>query len=247
MAKKSLRELNLTHSASGHLISVYYPPHYKWNGSQSPVLLIGGVHGDEPEGVALVEQFLDWCDQKCLDLDKKNALKKTVPWLIITCLNPDGYKANPQERTNSNGVDLNRNFPSSDWSADVRAPRYNPGSKPNSESEVKALVALIETEKPKLIIHCHSYSPACVIFTGEKGKYAADVLAKSSGYPAKPDIGYPTPGSLGQYAGADRSIPVICVEEAEGVEPQKIWQHFGPGLSELFLEGIERSAGKNAP
>ena len=33
--------------------------------------------------------------------------------LFIPCLNPDGMSKNT--RTNSNGVDLNRNFPTKNW------------------------------------------------------------------------------------------------------------------------------------
>ena len=57
------------------------------------ILIVGVVHGDEPQGKYLIEKYQE----------------KETPLLFIPCLNPDGLSANT--RTNANGVDLNRNFP----------------------------------------------------------------------------------------------------------------------------------------
>ena len=40
----------------------------------------------------------------------------------------------------------------------------------------------------------------------------AEAMAKTSGYPVVEDIGYPTPGSFGTYAGKIRQIPVVTLE-----------------------------------
>ncbi|MEK6554580.1 MAG: DUF2817 domain-containing protein, partial [Bdellovibrionota bacterium] len=77
---------------------------------QRPVLFMGGVHGDEPEGVALAESLLEW-----LKSDSVSAKKTRLPWALIPCLNPDGYLRGV--RWNGNKVDLNRNYPSTDWSS----------------------------------------------------------------------------------------------------------------------------------
>lgn len=186
-----------------------------------PVLIIGGVHGDEPEGVWLARYALDW-------------LKDTLvacPWLLVPCLNPDGYQKN--ERVNGRGVDLNRNFPCDNWSDKFEKPRYFPGSGPGSEPETKALVELIQSEQPQLIIHCHSWLP-CVVYTGERGRKDAESLAASSGYPAKADIGYPTPGSLGEYGWRAHGIPVICIEEAEKVSQDSVWPRFKAGFEAVL-------------
>jgi murein peptide amidase A len=85
---------------------------------ERPIILFGGVHGDEPEGVRLAEDTLRavyaWSNSVWL-----------VPWVIIPVLNVDGYLA--RTRVNGRGVDLNRNYPSQDWSADATEPRYSPG------------------------------------------------------------------------------------------------------------------------
>jgi hypothetical protein len=189
--------------------------------NSGPILIIGGVHGDEPEGVWLAQHALEW-------------LKSTpvrCPWLLIPCLNPDGFNKN--ERVNSNGVDLNRNFPADNWSNEHSQPRYYPGPSPASEPETQALAELISVEKPILIIHCHSWNP-CVVYTGEPGRRDAERLSESCGYPAQPDIGYPTPGSLGEYGWRAHKTPVICIEEAERVEKDTIWPRFKRGFEAIF-------------
>ncbi|MGE0633233.1 MAG: DUF2817 domain-containing protein [Pseudobdellovibrionaceae bacterium] len=202
-----------------------YKSHHKF--SQPPLLFIGGVHGDEPEGVYLAEDMILW-----LKSLSESARTKFQPWMLIPCLNPDGYKK--YERTNGNGVDLNRNFPSRDWSSEHEKPRYFPGTQPNSEKETQSLVKLIEAEKPRLIIHFHSWEP-CVVYTGDPGAKAAQLLGQSSGYEARPTIGYPTPGSLGQYGWLENRIPVICIEEIERPKRETIWPRFKIGLEKILL------------
>ena len=66
------------------------------------ILIIGVFHGEEPQGEYLINEFLK------TDLSKiKNKL------YIIPCLNPDGKNKN--QRQNSRGIDLNRNFPTKNW------------------------------------------------------------------------------------------------------------------------------------
>src|SRR5687768_13836975 len=70
----------------------------------SPVLLLGGVHGDEPEGV--------WLATSTLALLQRERAK--VDWALVPCLNVDGFAKGT--RVNGRGVDLNRNYPSRSWS-----------------------------------------------------------------------------------------------------------------------------------
>ena len=65
------------------------------------ILVIGVFHGDEKDGEYLINRYLS----------QKNETKNRL--LFIPCLNPDGKKADT--RTNANGVDLNRNFPTKNW------------------------------------------------------------------------------------------------------------------------------------
>jgi hypothetical protein len=200
--------------------------------TERPFLFIGGVHGDEPEGVILAQTFLQWIQAQSLT-QKAHLLRSLI---LIPCLNPDGYLKN--ERTNGNGVDLNRNFPASDWSPEIKSSRYHPGIHPGSEPEVKALVKLIEEQNPSAIIHFHSWKP-CIVYTGALGKNIADFFETVSGYPSKEEIGYPTPGSLGQYGWLNHKIPVVCIEEEEGCPPSSIWPRWEPALTQIVRRDFD--------
>lgn len=228
MQGKIYHQTSWASSALGSPIGLYKKSHTLQDCSERPILFVGGVHGDEPEGVRLAEELLKW-----LKYEEAQNSAGLRPWILIPCLNPDGYSKN--ERTNGHGVDLNRNFPCRDWSPDAKAPRYCPGPSPGSEPEVQALVKLIGDEKPQLIVHFHSWEP-CVVYTGTPGKKAAEILATGTGYDAREDIGYPTPGSLGQYGWLEHQTPVVCIEEQEHINLDLVWPHFKTGLK-LLLTG----------
>ncbi|MCE3011356.1 MAG: DUF2817 domain-containing protein [Proteobacteria bacterium] len=215
-------------SATGQNIELYE----SLKTGQRPLLFVGGVHGDEPEGVRLATEFISW-------LQKNN--KSLASWALIPCLNIDGHSKN--QRTNGNGVDLNRNFPSRDWSPLAKGPRYFPGPHPNSEPEVQALVHWIEDHQPAVIFHFHSWEP-CVVYTGHPGRVWAEILTEGNPYSAREDIGYPTPGSLGQFGWTEHQIPVVCLEEQEGCDLELVWPHFQRGLTQIVqVEVYQRLLG----
>jgi murein peptide amidase A len=194
--------------------------------ASQPILLMGGIHGDEPEGVELAEKTLQWLKTQTVD--------SVAPWILIPCLNVDGFAKNT--RVNGRGVDLNRNYPAKNWSANFEKDRYFPGKEPASEPEIQGVVELIKTFNPRLIIHCHSWEP-CVVCTGKRGWKDGERLAASCGYQLQEDIGYPTTGSLSQYGWHDHQIPVICIEERDGVKDlTPIWPRFEKGMMEVFRD-----------
>ena len=159
---------------------------------------------------------------------------------VIPMLNPSGrvHLETTKDycfRPTISGVDLNRNFPSPDWNSLFKAPRYYPGGSPGSEPEIQALCQLIKDTKPRAIIHFHSWEP-CVVYTGEPGKKIAETLALKTGYEVREDIGYPTPGSLGQYGWLVHKLPVICIEEKDHIELELVWPRFALGLQTLLSQ-----------
>ncbi len=213
-------------TAEGRSIQLYSSSENLDFANEKPALIVGGVHGDEPEGVFLVERFIEWARSM---YQKGHTMK---PWIAVPCLNPDGLSKN--ERVNGSGVDLNRNFPSKDWSSEYKQARYNPGTAPGSEIETQSLIEIIDKYQPHTIIHCHSWKPL-VIYTGDSAKDIAKAFAEVSGYPLEADIGYPTPGSLGQYGFFERNTGVVCTEEREGATSDETWTTFGKAFEQILL------------
>ena len=174
----------------------------------------GGVHGDEPEGVDLALQLKDY-------LMKSQSQFPNHFLIVVPVINPDGYEA--KNRVNGHGVDLNRNFKTKDWVSTSKESRYYPGPHSDSEPETQALVKLIKEYPPKKIISFHSLIPHQINYDGP-AKALAEAMSQKNNYPVTENIGYPTPGSLGSYAGIERNIPVITYELPEKITPREAWK-----------------------
>jgi protein MpaA len=188
--------------------------------------LIGGVHGDEVEGVYVLKELFSW-------LKLEHGLKD-LPMIVIPILNVDGYRT--QTRVNAHSVDLNRNLPTKDWSAKFSQPKYNPGPKPLSEPENQFLVKLFEKYRPGFIISFHTWKP--ILNYNGNCQDVAEYLNKFNNYEMAGDIGYPTPGSLGTYAVEKYQAPVLtfeCPELKKHRESLKdIWKENEDGLKSFF-------------
>lgn len=171
------------------------------NNTKHQTLVIGVVHGDEPQGEDLINKYLT------------EHLKENV--LFIPALNPDGKQL--KTRTNSNKVDLNRNFPTKNWEL-TQKDNYFGGDKPASEKETQFLINVIEKYQPKSIITLHT--PYKIVNYDGPAKELAEKISKIINYPIEESIGYPTPGSFGTYVGIERNIPTITLEmdEEETIE-----------------------------
>ncbi|MGZ3425439.1 MAG: M14 family zinc carboxypeptidase, partial [Polyangia bacterium] len=112
-------------------------------------------------------------------------------------------------KNNARDVDLNRNFPSSNWTREHK-PGYDPGAAPLSEPETQALARLIEELHPKVIVAVHQPFK-CVNWDGP-AQALANEMSAACGYPAVASVGYPTPGSFGSRYGVDLGLPVITLE-----------------------------------
>lgn len=162
--------------------------------------LMAGVHGDEVEGVYSLDKIFSWLQEQ----DDIN-----IPMIVIPILNVDGYRA--QTRTNSHGVDLNRNLPAKSWVEEQRADRYNPGTSPLSEPENQYLDKLFKKYHPGLIITLHSWKPM-INYNGDCLE-VANHLHQYNSYPVVADTeGHPTPGSLGDYGPEQYQSPVLTFE-----------------------------------
>ncbi len=175
------------------------------------ILVIGVVHGDEPQGRDLIRNYL---------AEEKNSNLGFIP-----ILNPDGLILGT--RTNANKVDLNRNFPTSNWIGGQKD-SYWGGKEPASEEEIKFLINVINIYSPKLILAIHA--PYKVVNYDGEGLIFAQEISQITGYPICEDIGYPTPGSLGTYAGIEKNIPTITLE----LDENKTINELQPSIFRVF-------------
>jgi protein MpaA len=172
-------------------------------GEPAPLLVVGGVHGDEPSSVEAV-----------VGLARRLAAAPLGgPLVLVPALNPDGLARNL--KNSARDVDLNRNFPARNWNPD-HAPGYSPGAQPLSEPETRVIAELVRAHAPRGVVAVHAPF-ACVNYDGPPSAAMwAEQVAAACGWPARGDIGYPTPGSLGSWLGVDLALPVLTLELPPG-------------------------------
>lgn len=186
--------------------------------------LMAGVHGDEVEGVYVLKELYEWLQDEDI---------QGVSFIVIPIVNVDGYRAG--NRTNAHGVDLNRNLPSKNWVAQAKEAKYFPGKAAMSEPENQFLDALFAKFPPHLILSFHSWKP--ILNYNDDCKEVADFLAQYNHYPVEGDIGYPTPGSLGNYAPEKYNSPVLtfeCPTLSDDTDLKSIWEENQEGLKLLL-------------
>jgi hypothetical protein len=208
---------NLARSVKGRVI---YSRDVQPADARLRVLVIGGIHGDELSSASVA---LHW-------IGLAQAESVPINWRFIPALNPDGLFSRPSRRVNANGVDLNRNFPTPNWKRDApvywskqtrKDPRRWPGKTPLSEPESKFLVEEMQRFKPNLIVSIHA-PYGLLDFDGP--------IAPPSrlGRLYLDQVGI-FPGSLGNYGGVHKGMPVVTIELPSALktpsdaEMQRMW------------------------
>ena len=197
--------------------------------SENNILIVGVVHGDEPQGKYLNEEYLkthyNFPSNSDLTTSPKSPISRRGR-LFIPCLNPDGLQLN--RRTNANNVDINRNFPTKNWgknegdnaTCDDETTNYFGGKSAGGEIETRFLIDTINKYTPSLVMTIHA--PYKVVNYDGPAKEIAKKISNIIKYPVEASIGYPTPGSFGTWAGVERDIPTITLEVDEKIQVQQL-------------------------
>jgi len=180
---------------------------YTFGVGEKEYLIVAGVHGgSEWNTIALANELITHINEH------PEAIPSDATLYIIRNMNPDGEaRAHGVDgRVNNNGVDLNRNFPTDNWSADWDRDGcwvYRPttgGAYGGSEPETRTVMSFISKQKITALISYHS--AALGVFPGgvpwEKESITlAKALAKATKYPYPPlDTGCDYTGTLADWA-----------------------------------------------
>jgi murein peptide amidase A len=197
-------------------------------------LLVATQHGEEAETGLLARRLLER-----LSADESR-------WAVVQVANPDGLLNGT--RQNGAGVDLNRNFPCASWSPEPsftfppgidpalrelpnRTSRSSPGPEPASEPETRALMALVQELRPKLVLDLHAPIELILVRPGVPGE-PVQMLAESGGLPVMGELEVASPGAFDEWL-LEHGIPAIVYEVEHAGLPQLCLRHL-PGLERLL-------------
>jgi predicted deacylase len=180
---------------------------YSFGQGENKYLIVAGIHGGyEGNTVDLANELMVYISQHPEVISSGSTL------YIIPDMNPDAVARgrNVDARVNAHGVDLNRNFPTPNWTADWdHSNCWNDrpttgGTYGGSEPETKAVMNFIGSHHFQAMISYHS--AALGVFPGgvpwqAASKDLARRLSAATGYPYPPiDIGCVYTGTLADWA-----------------------------------------------
>jgi murein peptide amidase A len=169
--------------------------------------------------------------------------------VVIPTVNPDGTLFGM--RQNARGVDLNRNFPASNWraelsptywpttqtrTADHRTQMSSPGTHPGSEPEVQAIIALIDEVQPDTIIDVHT-PLNCVINRAARSAPLAEHLARAQDMRIVAGVKEPIYGDAGTWA-AERNIDCVTYEMELDTLPS-LWHRHASSVAAMLTWAAE--------
>jgi protein MpaA len=200
----------------------------QWNSNPMKWLyLVGGIHGDEVEGIFVLTQLLEWI---------KTSLLTDIPLILIPILNIDGYQANT--RVNARKIDLNRNFPVAN---NRQGQKKIPGHGDNhgealKEPESYYLKTCLDKYPPQLLITFHRTSSGVMVPYGETAALIGEFLTKYNRYPLRPKQ-EPLAGTLEAFVFDFYLSPVVSLKVGPSGQHKSfkdIWNENSDGLKQLL-------------
>jgi protein MpaA len=185
---------------------------YTFGSGSKTLLFTGGIHGTEASGATTMQALATYLQANAY----KYPDKKVV---VVPNTNPDGIAAGM--RYNARNVNLDRNFPASNWRPDIDTASgtlpTGGGTSAGSEPETQALLKLTRQLRPRLEISFHAQGR--LVGANQFGDSTALGLnyAKTVGYKsmignAEAEMGYSITGEYEDWIGQELGIPAILIE-----------------------------------
>jgi murein peptide amidase A len=164
------------------------------------ILLVGGIHGNEYGG-PVTAKFAAYLRAH------PSVIPSGTQVDVIANANPDGTARG--RRGNAHNVDINRNFPSRNWSRKRGQGGTSPGARPGSEPETKALLSVLASGNYIRVVSMHSRG-GILDYDGAGGWTLARRMSRASRVPVHRLGSYH--GSMGSYVPQTYHKPLVTWE-----------------------------------
>ena len=228
------------------------------NGGKATTLFIGGVHPDEYTPIHLAFKLA-----RHLRKNEKELKLENYRVVVAPLANPDAFFKKRPIRTNLQGIDPNRNFPTDDWYTAAHEAwrkrgyrsRYFPGAYPETCIETIFQQVLIKNQKPDKIVSIHAplgfldydgpgdQKPDQLSMEERRAKQLVHSISQKTENYRIVDYSF-FPGSLGNYAGKQNGIPTVTLE-LKTTNPRHVKTYrkrFEPGLIHSILYPFKTTA-----
>lgn len=197
------------YSVKGRPITAYF-----YGSGATTILFTGGMHGSEPSGQQTMQAWATYLDTHAPEIP---AGKQVV---IVPNTNPDGIATG--NRLNASGVNIDRNFATSDWKPDVETSTGilvgGGGSAAMSEPETRAIASLTTQLNPRIEVSFHAAGRLVGANDYADSRAIGTLYASTVGYStmfggsAEEIMGYSFSGQYEDYIAERLGKPAILVE-----------------------------------
>ncbi|MGB4948466.1 MAG: DUF2817 domain-containing protein [Candidatus Competibacter denitrificans] len=197
------------YSVQNRPINAYY-----FGEGATTMLFTGAIHGNELSSKYLTDALVAYLEEHAREIPSDRRV------VVVPTVNPDGVAA--KTRYNARNVNLNRNFPTTNWVSDTAVSggtveQGAGGSSSLSEPEAAALAAFTQSLQPRLVVTYHSQGS--LVNSNDVGiaatlgpQYATMTRYKFVSSEATTGVfGFEMTGTYEDWL-AERSTPAILIE-----------------------------------
>jgi protein MpaA len=187
------------------------------------VVVMSSLHGDETQSIALIDHLARHVAAHPTEF-------RDASVLFIRTPNPDGVTA--RSPYNARGVDLNRNFPASNWKADAAK---HTGDKAGSEVETRAILRLITDFRPGRLIHVKDSAGGGFVNHDGGLRDLAQQTGQLVGLKVVKDLGRATTGSIESFVATELNVPSLTILLPRETNDQAAWDRNRTALIACIL------------